>query len=163
MIFVHYRKLFIFIPNKLYIFIIYTNERKQKTKLYSIVIVDIIITHNSFCFVNKLSTLPSAMHCHFKISTAVQGNSGFELRIKNVNKKHVKVLILQTHLLLHSRIDDNSDYQYSANCKSVGSEGELQHSGTALAWHAGSAGFESPRGQHFVQPQSFGRDYKPRS
>ena len=42
-------------------------------------------------------------------------------------------------------------------------QGELQHSCTALVWHAGGAGFESPREQHFVQPQSFGRDDKPRS
>ena len=29
---------------------------------------------------------------------------------------------------------------------------EMWPSGTAIAWHAGSAGFESPRGQRFGQP-----------
>ena len=28
----------------------------------------------------------------------------------------------------------------------------LKHSGTALAWHAGGAGFESTQGQHLCSP-----------
>ena len=30
--------------------------------------------------------------------------------------------------------------------------GEPWPRGTVVAWHAGGAGLESPRGQHFVQP-----------
>ena len=63
--------------NKRFLFVIvsffyslqkYTIGRKKRKRnyTYSIVIIDIKITNNSFCFVNKHSTLSSAMHCHFK-------------------------------------------------------------------------------------------------
>ena len=58
---------------------------------------------------------------------------------------------------MSQRLKDRLDQQYQVENQEVRRRSkavkrEPWPRGTVLAWHAGGVGFESPRGQHFVQP-----------
>ena len=53
---------------------------------------------------------------------------------------------------MNIEIKENTDIKFCSNkiSQQMVSQRELWPSGTALAWHARGAGFESPRDQNFV-------------